>query len=596
MSKFHTIFLIIFSFFGYSQEFTSNSDSYYFEVKDLNFLPRITLVNDNIKLNVEDIELQNIFSKYSIKDFHLAFLGTKRELLLRTYIINCDIGLINELKEKYSHIYNLVEVPEVYPLFIPNDLGINGINGQPELTFVGAESAWDISKGDNVTIGIAENVNYYQEDLTGKCISVNGYNPTPSSVGHGTMVALVAGASTNNGIGMASIGFNVDIQSASGYSGLLQLAQSGSKVINMSWGSCQTNPVIYENEIINEVWEDYNVVLVAAAGNGQWSCPTGAQYNHFPASFKNVISVTNVGHQYDIGTSGVDENYWKDVFLRTTPPFYATYNVNVDLSAPGRNILSVSSNNPNTYSYDGGTSFSAPMVTGTIGLMFSVNNCLLPIEVESILKLTAVKNDTLVNNLLYEGQIGAGRLDAFKAVDMSNQMSLEYGIVNVKNRIIDRWDFVLKNNPFNIVLENNKVIDEATLDFIAKNSIEILSGDYFPSLSGFVDLKVDSAIVLCEESSGRNSSFEKNKKNDEVLSKNILLFPNPNNGNFRISLNDTSINEASIEIYDIYGKLIFSDKSRNQDIDVALPAIANGVYMVKVKTNSRVSNLKFIKN
>ena len=86
------------------------------------------------------------------------------------------------------------------------------------------------------------------------------------------------------------------------------------------------------------------------------------------------------------------------------------------------------------------------------------------------------------------------------------------------------------------------------------------------------------------------------KKNDEVLSKNILLFPNPNNGNFRISLNDTSINEASSEIYDIYGKLIFSDKSKNQNIDVELPTIANGVYMVKVKTNSRVSNLKFIKN
>ena len=227
--------------------------------------------------------------------------------------------------------------------------------------------------------------------------------------------------------------------------------------------------------------------------------------------------------------------------------------------------------------------------------MFSVNNCLLPIEVESILKLTAVKNDTLANNLLYEGQIGAGRLDAFKAVDMSNQMALEYGIVNVKNRIIDRWDFVLKNNPFNIILENNKVIDEATLDFTAKNSIEILSGDYFPSLSGFIDLKVDSAMVLCEVPSGRNSSFEKNKKNDEILNKNILLFPNPNNGNFRISLNDTSINESTIEIFDIYGKLIFSDKSKNQDIDVELPTIANGVYVVKVNTNTNIRNLKFIK-
>ncbi len=39
----------------------------------------------------------------------------------------------------------------------------------------------------------------------------------------------------------------------------------------------------------------------------------------------------------------------------------------------------------------------------------------------------------------------------------------------------------------------------------------------------------------------------------EDLKSNIILYPNPNNGNFRISLNDTSINEATIEIYDIYG-------------------------------------------
>ena len=235
----------------------------------------------------------------------------------------------------------------------------------------------------------AEGVNVAHEDLVGKSVNIQGGNPSSTSMYHGTKVALVAGASTDNNKGMASIGFNSNIKASNyGYSGLIPLANSGARVINMSWGSCNNLHLSsqYGQAIMDQVYNS-GVVLVAAAGNGSWSCSSlGPSGNHYPASLNHVISVTGVGHQYDIGTPNVPEEQWKDVFLSTLPPFYTTYNVNVDISAPERNILTAATyvNGVTMYKYDRGTSFSAPIVTGTIGLMFGANTCLFPDEVESI--------------------------------------------------------------------------------------------------------------------------------------------------------------------------------------------------------------------
>lgn len=566
---------------------------YYMEITSSQYVPTVKVNSDaTVSLTFGSTELTRLFSSYTVYSFELAFPGAKRPLLTRVYIIDCGSNLISELNQEYSSIFNgIVEVPVVEPLFLPNDIGFSG--GQPELDFIGAPQAWDITHGNSsVLLGINDlGVNPTQEDLIGKSVVVDGSALSGTASSHGTLVASPCAANTNNGIGMAAIGFDCHIRSTSlGYGGLMPLVNSGVRAINMSWGSCSTNPVNFEYELLNEIWEDHGVVLIAAAGNGSFSCPAGPQYDHFPASFNHVISVTNVGHQYDIGTPGVDENFWKDVFLRTTPPLYATHNPNVDLSAPGRNILTISLNNSTTYSYSGGTSVSAPIVTGTVGLMFSVNSCLFPDEVESILKLTAVRNDNLPQNALYQGRIGAGRLDAYKAVDMAKDMADAFGTVEVTDRFIDRWDFVLKTAPYKINLTNNVVTNNATLDFSARNNIEIISGDYAPT-TGFVDLEIDSDYAFCN--TPLSGKFEGSKA-AIIPEMEVRLHPNPNNGVFTISL-DKDLKNINVNVFDTFGKLIYTTNENGTSFELNIPNLPTGLYLVKLNSNELNQTLKFIK-
>lgn len=582
---------------------------YYLEIPVSTNVPKIksTMINGKTALDLEfkNKSITDLFKKFKISDFKLAFPGGKGKLLESAYIIECDPKLMEMIANRYPDVFGRFEVIEpIQPLYIPNDIG--GIFGssnmaQPELNFINAPKAWDISKGDNIFIGIAEGVNVAHEDLVGKSVNIQGGNPSPTSMDHGTKVALVAGASTDNNKGMASIGFNSNIKASNyGYSGLIPLANSGARVINMSWG---TNIQGYYNsplhqEVINQVYNS-GVVLVAAAGNSYYSGNASPSDNYYPASFNHVISVTNVGHQYDIGTAGIDQKYWKDVFLTAVPPFDATYNANVDLSAPGRNILTGANyvNGVTMYNYDGGTSLSAPMVTGTIGLMFEANTCLFPDEVESILKLTAVKNDLLPQNILYKGLIGAGRLDAYEAVKMAKDMSLPFGTVNVKDRIIDRWDFNLRTAPYAIKMSNNLVSNTATVNFTSRNNIEILSGDYAPA-TGYVDLKIVATNTVCNIptniSTAKKASTKTIEESKEASNK-ILIYPNPNKGVFTINLGQTPKTDIELKVYDVSGKLAYSTIGNKIIFEINLPTLPTGIYFVKLQGENYDETVKFIK-
>ncbi|HRB72611.1 MAG TPA: S8/S53 family peptidase [Flavobacterium sp.] len=603
MKKHLLIFLVIFFITSdlYSQG-DKEIKAYYLEIPNLNNVPKVIAQNGKISLNFKDVTLTELFSNYTVTDFKLAFPGANSELLKVVYVIGCNPALIEKIEADYSSYFGRHEaIRPIELLYIPNDMVVSGSSAmaQPELSFVGAPQAWDISKANNVAIGIAEQMNVSHEDLLGKSVNVIGSNPSALSMGHGTQVGLIAGAATDNGVGMAAMGFNATIKSGEGFSALIPIANSGARVINMSWGSCNKLPLEsqYGQLIIDQVWNS-GVVLVAAAGNGQHSCSLGPDIDHYPASLNHVISVTVVGHEFNIGTAGTEPKNWKDVHLNPYPPYNGTHNINVDLSAPGRNILTggAYSNNTATYAYGGGTSFSAPMVTGTVGLMFGINPCLFPDEIESILKLTAFKNDTIPDNLPYLGRLGAGRLDAYQAVKMAKDMGLPLGTVEVMNRIIDRWDFNLRTAPYKIKMQDNYVTGNATLDFTSRNNIEILSGDYYPGSTGFVDLKVKSVNEICNVPTQINPKQRNLDKNVNTGLGNLTnLYPNPNNGSFTISLSSETKEEIVLEIYDIYGKLVYSSVQKGTTFDVNVSNLSAGMYLVKMLGDSYNETIKFMK-
>ncbi len=71
--------------------------------------------------------------------------------------------------------------------------------------------------------------------------------------------------------------------------------------------------------------------------------------------------------------------------------------------------------------------------------------------------------------------------------------------------------------------------------------------------------------------------------NEKVVSQSLNFYPNPNNGEFSITFPETNV-KAEIFIYDISGKLIFSEtKTSSNNILKFQSDLANGMYLVKVK-------------
>jgi len=190
--------------------------------------------------------------------------------------------------------------------------------------------------------------------------------------------------------------------------------------------------------------------IVAGAGNGDFDVET----NWFPASYDNVFSVTSVwkNDAHDDGT--INSSH--------------THNAKVDLCAPGHHIwhaLYYTNNKidelQDDYYYDyawgDGTSFSAPLVSGTAALMLAVNPCLAPDEIETILKLSADDISEIGNNgdPEYAGKLGAGRLNSGQAVTMASTWGNEDYVVPNQSEIT--WSGTIRSYG-NIIVESGGIL------------------------------------------------------------------------------------------------------------------------------------------
>ncbi|HLB40473.1 MAG TPA: S8 family serine peptidase, partial [Candidatus Babeliales bacterium] len=201
-------------------------------------------------------------------------------------------------------------------LMIPND----PIYPQWYTDKISAPAAWDITTGSSsVKIAIIDTgFGLTHEDLVGRWAaggkdfvhndndpSAGTTNPTAAAVDHGSETAGLIGATGNNSRGVASIDWGVailplQVLSDDGYGTTASVAAAihyavdqGAKVINMSLGSSEPDPVI-ETEL--NYAQAHDVVLVAAAGNcGDPSffingCNRIGQVL-YPAAYSNVIAV-----------------------------------------------------------------------------------------------------------------------------------------------------------------------------------------------------------------------------------------------------------------------------------------------------------------
>ena len=298
------------------------------------------------------------------------------------------------------------------------------------------------------------NMSTFIDDLVGWDVSGTSYGdndpdvPNNGGWAHGTHVAGLLSATTNNNLGIASTAFNCSVMSVkctneaedpsyitNGYTGLLYAAKAGYysqgfSIINLSWGGGGYN--LFEQEMVAMCADDYNALIFAAAGN------ENIEQAHYPSSYEDVISVTASG----------PNNAWNH---------WATYHSTVDLASPGESIESCV-NNGNGYSSWAGTSMASPVAASVAGLMKSLHPEWMVEQIHTMIVATADPIIYEVNTEGYiQGKLGSGRVDALKAITTELFPKIELvdidiiinddddGEINIGDTI--EFTSVLFNNP-----------------------------------------------------------------------------------------------------------------------------------------------------
>ena len=361
--------------------------------------------------------------------------------LSRLYEIHYSSGINPvELAAKVSRLPGVEYAEPVFirkTTFVPNDAYVQ--DGTLDyLRYENFYQAFDISKGSSsVIIAIVDSgVDYNHDDLKGKMWTnpnetldgkdddndgyiddIKGWDfwesgdpalgtvkqdndPIAEYSDHGTHVAGIAAANTNNNIGIAGTGYNCKFMAIKaggtkdhpdeigfGFQGIIYAAMHGADVINCSWGGGGYSQS--EQDIINAV-SKLGTLVVGAAGNDN------TNNLFYPADYNNVLSV-----------GSIDTSDSKSSF--------SNYGHAIDVMATGLHIFSTIRNN--SYRTMSGTSMAAPMVSGLAGLIKTIHNGWSSYRIASQIRSTARFVDAA--NPDYTDQLGHGVINAYKAVTAS---------------------------------------------------------------------------------------------------------------------------------------------------------------------------------
>jgi len=327
----------------------------------------------------------------------------------------------------------LVEYAEpdyvVDPMWVPDD---PMWSQQWGLAAIEADAAWNLAVGgsDTVVAVVDSGIDLDHPDLSSKLwvntgeIAANGLDDdgndcvddvhgcrfyslgqdgsVQDEFGHGSHVAGIISAATNNGLGVAGVSWGgrlmavrvLDQSGVGSYSqvaaGLTYAADQGATIANLSLGSSSASLTLQEAV---EYAHARGVMLVGAAGNG------GADIVFYPAAYEQVVAAaaTNQADQRWSGSNRGPE---------------------VDLAAPGVEVWSASKFG--TYAKKSGTSTAAPYVSGLAALVLSLQPWLTPGEVTALLE----GNADDVNGADAPGwdrELGWGRVNARRTLESASQ-------------------------------------------------------------------------------------------------------------------------------------------------------------------------------
>lgn len=380
--------------------------------------------------------------------------GSPRSVLLSKDInlhrVDSPPGLsVDKVIERYKAHPNVVYVEPDYTVQavrIPDDPAF--LSKQWNLTRIAAPLAWDVhTDSSNVVVAVVDTgIDYAHPDLMANLYSdpinpfVHGYTCRNGAClpggaddyGHGSHVAGIIGAATNNGIGIAGVNWQVKLLSikfldatgggyisdaVAGFDLLKNLKQSGVniRVTNNSWGGGGFSLALKDAMTLLEQESpgQPGTLDVCAAGNNGVNADATPMY---PGAYNNrgILSVLATDSN-DAGAS------------------FTNYGLaSVDLAAPGVGIYSTvpmgacTLCDPTGYLTLSGTSMAAPHVAGVAAALLDMNPTLTSFQARDAL-LHPASYDALVNAKASATSTG-GRLNDAKT--LTNMAFLSNPVLN----------------------------------------------------------------------------------------------------------------------------------------------------------------------
>ncbi|MDZ7264570.1 MAG: S8 family serine peptidase [candidate division KSB1 bacterium] len=447
------------------------------------YLPDAVIVKFKSKAQLSSNFEQTLVTGLSAIDRQISQIGVNEvEAVFKPIKKSFDydqLGLSNIYRLRYVGPDDALHVAEVLsrdpavayaePVYLqeaqtdPND---KLYSAQWYLQSVKAPQGWDVEKGDSTVIiaiidtgvdikhpdlagkiwinadeipnnKIDDDANGFVDDINGWDFEKRNADPSPDpdgvdndsdglsddGVDHGTSMAGLAAAMTNNNEGIAGFAWNCQIMPIKALNdegsgtiddiarGIMYAANNGAQVINLSLGS--SNPSQLQQDAIRYAYRR-GAIVVAAAGN------QSSSDFHYPAADEYVVAVGATGGTADLISS------------------ISNYGIYVDVMAPGGDfrlsppseMISTVYYNP-TYGFNNyyrartkegyltaGTSSSAAMVSGLMALVRSQHPDWTNQHVIQQVVATADNIDAL--NPKYQGQLGSGRINAYRALSEAN--------------------------------------------------------------------------------------------------------------------------------------------------------------------------------
>ena len=318
------------------------------------------------------------------------------------------------------------QIPEVKFLVVPIEVMMSNATATPndpvfkypELSWyfepIQAPEAWTITRGsENVIVGIVDSyMDISHSELRGDRVLypysvIRGDANVAPPVGapmndastfHGTFVTALAVGTANNGVGSSGIApeckyipvsMGKTINTFTMVEGLLYCIHHGADVVNLSCGT------YFDEDMLKQMPVDQQIAFSRQSGRAQelmWD------YVFKLADERNVTIVWSAGNQNIYGAMDTSKRSMGTIRVSAVDPDlrkadfsnfgnFSDRNIyHSTISAPGADIFSAQP--CDTYGKGDGTSYSAPIVTGAVALMKSINGNLTNKEIIQILQET----------------------------------------------------------------------------------------------------------------------------------------------------------------------------------------------------------------